>query len=86
MFWHNKFADVAPQINRLALVIAVIAGGVGIFVAIALLRIVIQLPLPFMLLIFYTLLFVCASIVPVEFLGVAFDAGGATTGPMTVPL
>ena len=44
MFWHNKFADVAPQINRLALVI-MIAGGVGNFVAIALLRIVIQLPL-----------------------------------------
>ncbi len=80
----QQVADVAPQINRLALVI-MIAGGVGIFVAIALLRIVIQLPLPFMLLIFYTLLFVCASIVPVEFLGVAFDAGGATTGPMTVP-
>ena len=38
-----------------------------------------------LLLLFYLLLFGCAALTSPAFLGVAFDAGGATTGPMTVP-
>ena len=43
------------------------------------------IPLAHMLLILYPIIFILASIVPQDFLTVAFDSGGVTTGPMTVP-
>ena len=73
-----------PGISRLMLV-GMMAFGVGLFVAVALWRIVFQVPLRLLLLVFYGLVFACAAFVSPAFLGVAFDAGGATTGPMTVP-
>ncbi len=62
-----------------------VAAGVGIFTAVALLRILYQIPLRRMLLVLYLLLFLLSALVPEDFLAVAFDAGGVTTGPMTVP-
>ena len=52
---------------------------------VAVLRILYRVPLSKMLLGLYLLLFVVSLFVPNEFLAVAFDAGGVTTGPMTVP-
>ncbi|MDD4701978.1 MAG: DUF1538 domain-containing protein, partial [Desulfovibrio sp.] len=80
----EQVAAVSPALSR-PLLVGMIAIGVGIFVAIALGRIVMQIPLKAMLLCFYALVFGCAFITDPAFLGVAFDAGGATTGPMTVP-
>lgn len=80
----QQVASVAPSIKTSTLV-AIIAIGVGIFVSLALLRVVLQISLRFMLAIFYCIIFVCAAYASPAFLGVAFDAGGATTGPMTVP-
>ena len=79
-----QVAAVSPSLSR-PLLVGMIAVGVGIFVAIALGRIVLQIPLKVMLIFFYTLVFACAFVTDPAFLGVAFDAGGATTGPMTVP-
>ena len=62
-----------------------VAAGVGIFTAVALLRILYQVPLRRMLPVLYLLLFLLSALVPEDFLAVAFDAGGVTTGPMTVP-
>ncbi len=62
-----------------------VAAGVGVFTAIAVLRILLRIPLARMLPVFYVLLFALSLLVPREFLAVAFDAGGVTTGPMTVP-
>lgn len=76
--------DVAPSISARNLVF-MIAAGVGFFVSLALLRVIFQFSLRVLLLLFYALLFVCAALSSPEFLGVGFDAGGATTGPMTVP-
>lgn len=76
--------DVAPSISARNLVF-MIAAGVGLFVSLALLRVIFQFSLRVLLLLFYALLFVCAALSSPEFLGVGFDAGGATTGPMTVP-
>ena len=42
-------------------------------------------PLRWMLLVFYALIFILAALVDKDFLAVAFDSGGVTTGPMTVP-
>ena len=40
---------------------------------------------PLLLVTLYAIVFVLAAFVPKDFLAVAFDSGGVTTGPMTVP-
>lgn len=80
----QQVSAVDPGISHLVLV-GMIAVGVGMFVAVALGRIVFQISLRLLLLGFYGLVFACAAFTSPSFLGVAFDAGGATTGPMTVP-
>ncbi len=62
-----------------------VAGGVGVFVTIALLRAIIQIPFRVVTLAGYALVFVLASRVHPQAMAIAFDSGGATTGPMTVP-
>ena len=62
-----------------------VATGVGIFLVMAFLRMLLGIPLPRLLVIFYAAIFLLAAFVPKEFLAVAFDSGGVTTGPMTVP-
>lgn len=80
----QQVSAVDPGISHLVLV-GMIAVGVGLFVAVALGRIVFQVSLRLLLLVFYGVIFACAAFTAPSFLGVAFDAGGATTGPMTVP-
>ena len=77
-------AEQVPSIPNYMLIIAV-ATGVGIFLVAAVLRMLFGIPLAHMLLILYPIIFILASIVPQDFLTVAFDSGGVTTGPMTVP-
>ena len=77
-------AEQVPSIPNYTLIIAV-ATGVGIFLVAAVLRMLFGIPLAHMLLILYQIIFILASIVPQDFLTVAFDSGGVTTGPMTVP-
>ena len=63
-----------------------VAVGVGIFLAASgVLRILFQVGLSGLLMILYVLLFILSFFSPSEFTAVAFDAGGVTTGPMTVP-
>lgn len=71
-------------VNKMAVVVA-IALGVGLFLMTGLLRSVLHWNLKIILLIFYLLLFAVMFFCPGAFAGVAFDSGGATTGPMTVP-
>ena len=77
-------AQQVPSIPNLILIVAV-AVGVGLFLVFALLRMLLRVPLPPMLLLFYAVVFAVAAFVPKDFLAVAFDSGGVTTGPMTVP-
>lgn len=77
-------AEQVPSIPNMTLILAV-ACGVGLFLVLALLRMLFSIPLPRMLIVFYLLVFVLAFFVPKSFLSVAFDSGGVTTGPMTVP-
>ena len=77
-------AEQVPSIPNYTLIIAV-ATGVGIFLVASVLRMLFGIPLSHMLLILYPIIFILASIVPQDFLTVAFDSGGVTTGPMTVP-
>ena len=65
--------------------IGAVALGVGVFLVIALLRILFCVPLNRLLILSYIVVFVLAAFVPKDFLAIAFDSGGVTTGPMTVP-
>ena len=67
------------------ILILTVSLGVGIFLAIALMRIVFRINLSLLLMIFYILAFAMCCFIPSDFWSVAFDSGGVTTGPMTVP-
>jgi hypothetical protein len=64
----------------------VIAIGVAFFVSLALVRIIKGFPMKYLLTIGYAIVLVLSFFTPREFLPVAFDSGGVTTGPMTVPI
>ena len=80
----TQVSGVDASISPVALVL-MIAVGVGLFVAIAMGRVLLRIPLRLLLTVCYLLVFACAALTSPAFLGIAFDAGGATTGPMTVP-
>lgn len=77
-------AEQVPNIPNQVIVFSV-AAGVGLFLVIAMLRILFKWKLSYLLIFFYAVVFVLAAFVPKAFLAVAFDSGGVTTGPMTVP-
>jgi len=79
-----QVTSVVPGINKTRLLVA-IAVGVGLFVLIGIIRIVLQLSLRLLLTVFYTLVFIGCALVDTGFVCIAFDSGGATTGPVTVP-
>ncbi len=77
-------AQQVPSIPNQTLILTV-AAGVGVFLGLAVLRIVFKWSLSVILMICYALLIVISFLIPREFMAVAFDSGGVTTGPMTVP-
>ena len=77
-------AEQVPSIPNMTIVLTV-AVGVGIFLAMAVLRILFKIDLSWLLMIMYTALIVMSFFVPDSFIAVAFDSGGVTTGPITVP-
>ena len=77
-------ARQVPSIPNGVIILAV-GTGVGVFLVIALFRMLFGIALSHMLIAFYIAVFGLACFVPADFLAVAFDSGGVTTGPMTVP-
>ena len=77
-------AGQVPAIPKMVLIVSV-AAGVGIFLVIALLRILFQWKLSYLFIIFYLMIFAIGAFTSETYLAVAFDAGGVTTGPITVP-
>lgn len=77
-------AEQVPSIPNRILIMTV-AVGVGIFLMLAILRILFQIKLSTMLMGCYLLLAVMSFLISEDFLAVAFDSGGVTTGPITVP-
>lgn len=80
----SVLADQVSSVNRYLLIIAV-GLGVGIFLVLAMLRIVFSIRLSYLLLVSYAIVFALLPFVPSNFIPLAFDSGGVTTGPMTVP-
>lgn len=77
-------AQQVPSVPNLTLILAV-ALGVAVFLVIAVLRMLLGIPLSRLLVFFYAIVFPLAFMVPGDFVAIAFDSGGVTTGPMTVP-
>ncbi len=68
--------------NSLVMLIAL---GVGVFTALALLRVFLGLSTYYILVGGYGLAFILLPFYPPEYASIAFDAGGVTTGSLTVP-
>ena len=77
-------AGQVPSVPNMMLIMTV-AIGVGLFLALAIVRIRYKISLSMLLIVCYLALILVSAFVPKEFLAVAFDSGGVTTGPMTVP-
>ncbi|MBQ8184983.1 MAG: DUF1538 domain-containing protein [Lachnospiraceae bacterium] len=77
-------ANQVPSIPNQTLIMTV-AVGVGIFLMISQLRMLLKIPLSYLLVFFYGIVFLLTAFVPVDFIPVSFDSGGVTTGPITVP-
>ncbi len=77
-------ADTVPNIDKTVL-LAAVGIGVGFFMVVCMMRILYGINLRWVLLGCYIVIFVLAAFTDREFLGIAFDSGGVTTGPMTVP-
>ena len=77
-------AELVPSVENHVMIVAV-AVGVGLFLVLAILRMLLGIALSHLLVILYIVVFVLAFFVPGDFRAIAFDSGGVTTGPMTVP-
>ena len=78
---------LAEQVNGIPgfTLIVSVGVGVGVFLAVAMLRSFLRVPLKIILLIMYAAVFALSFFVPRQFVPMAFDSGGVTTGPMSVP-
>lgn len=67
------------------LLIYSVALGLAFFVALAMLKIVFNIPIIYLLTAGYIAVFTLAWFTPDNFIPISFDSGGVTTGPMAVP-
>ena len=83
---------LAAQVNEVVsdkLLVFAVGCGVGVFLLLSVLRMIFRVNLSNLLFYSYLALFMLASLVLIygdeNYLALAFDAGGVTTGPVTVP-
>ena len=79
-------AESVPIVETGVMIVAV-AIGVGLFLVVSFFRVLLQIRLSYILLAMYALVFALAlsPLIPNDFIASAFDSGGVTTGPITVP-
>lgn len=83
---------LGQQVNEISegaisrtLILGVVSVGTGVFLALALLRVVFKFSYYKMMLIGYLFVLIASFFTSPEFMPIAFDSGGVTTGPITVP-
>ena len=78
---------IARQVQAIPNMVLILSVGVGVggFLVLALVRILFRISLRSLLFCFYVLILALTFLTPENFRAVAFDSGGVTTGPMTVP-
>jgi len=72
------------EISERALIF-IMSAGTGMFVGYGLYRILKDTNIKTVFAVFYIIIFILAFFTPVEFVGIAFDGSGATTGDISVP-
>ncbi len=77
-------AEQVASINTW-LFIGIVGLGVGLFMMVASLRIILKIPLNIILTVAYGLILILAFVIPNNFVPLAFDSGSVTTGPISVP-
>jgi hypothetical protein len=77
-------SEQTPNISPIVLILAV-GIGVGLFFLLACIRMLKKWNYNLILIITCVVMFLIAYFVPREFMGVAFDSGGVTTGALSVP-
>lgn len=80
----DQVAAAFPGMGKGGVVLS-IAGGVGLFMALGVARMAVSIPLKAALFALYGGALALMALAPRAAIAVAFDSGGATTGPMTVP-
>lgn len=80
----KQISSIMPLVNS-TLFIWITGTGIGIGVAIALVRIVKNINIKLVFAILYSLVFLLVVFAPNEFIALAFDGSGATTGDVSVP-
>lgn len=80
----KQIGGIIPLVNS-TLFIWITATGIGIGVAIALVRIVKNINIKLVFAILYIVVFILVIFLPNEFIALAFDGSGATTGDVSVP-
>ncbi|MDR3116198.1 MAG: DUF1538 domain-containing protein [Treponema sp.] len=78
-------ARQVPSIQPSIVLVLTVGVGVGLFLMAAIIRILFKIRLAVLLMVFYLLTFIVVFLAPGNFIPVAFDSGGVTTGPITVP-
>lgn len=68
-----------------AMLVLFLAIGVGVYTALSIVRVFLEIPLSYILIPSYALAFILSWFVKPQYLSVAFDSGGVTTGPLIVP-
>lgn len=85
----SVLAEQVKGVMNSTLLIVTVGVGVGLFLLIAVLKIIMRKDLSAILMFFYMTLFaLCALLIESgknNFLAMCFDSGGVTTGPITVP-
>ena len=85
----SVLAEQVKAVMNNVVLIATVGVGVGLFLVIAIAKIVFRKDLSSLLIFFYMLLFALCAIMMEKgkgiFVPLAFDSGGVTTGPITVP-
>lgn len=85
----SVLAEQVANVMNSAVLIITVGAGVGLFLLITVLKIILRKDLSAMLMFFYMTLFALAALLiesgKGEFLAMCFDSGGVTTGPITVP-
>jgi len=76
---------VFPFVDSMALTLS-IALGVGFMLILATLRLALNISIRILITIGYAVIVILGIVVPQAVLGIAFDSGGVTTGPVTIPV
>lgn len=81
----GQVEDVSSGLISKMSIVIVVSLGIAVLLVLGLLRIVYNFPLYKILTVLYGVIFILALFTSKEFMAIAFDASGATTGALTVP-